>query len=76
MAIFCFTDIEGSTEKWEKHKSVMGAVIARHNKIFEDNLTRFGGTLIKHTGDGIYAIFDGPVGRSDAALMGQQPRSL
>ena len=43
MAIFCFTDIEGSTEKWEKHRAVMGQVIAMHNKILETEVARFGG---------------------------------
>jgi predicted ATPase/class 3 adenylate cyclase len=68
MAIFCFTDIEGSTEKWEKHRDVMGQVIARHNQILEQNVARFGGQVIKHTGDGIYAIFDGPEERAAEAL--------
>src|SRR5437773_344022 len=68
MAIFCFTDIEGSTEKWEKHAGAMGQVIARHNLILEKNVAAFGGEVIKHTGDGIFAIFDGPGALTDAPL--------
>jgi predicted ATPase/class 3 adenylate cyclase len=69
MAIFCFTDIEGSTEKWEKHRAVMGQVIAMHNKILETEVARFGGEVIKHTGDGVFAIFEGAVSQTDQPLQ-------
>jgi predicted ATPase/class 3 adenylate cyclase len=72
MAVFCFTDIEGSTEKWEKYKSVMGQVIARHNQILETAVPKFGGRVIKNTGDGIYAIFDAPLPSLQCALVIQK----
>lgn len=58
MPIFLFTDIEGSTEKWEKFKQKMGEVLARHDAILSENISRYGGKIIKHTGDGIFAIFE------------------
>src|SRR5262245_40353196 len=63
MSVFCFTDIEGSTEKWEKHKGEMPQVLLRHNRIMEERMAASGGKIIKHTGDGVYAIFE--EGRSD-----------
>jgi predicted ATPase len=58
MPIFLFTDIEGSTEKWEKYKQRMGKVLARHDEILAENISRYGGKIVKHTGDGIFAIFE------------------
>lgn len=58
MPIFLFTDIEGSTEKWEKFKQKMGEVLARHDAILSENISQYGGKIIKHTGDGIFAIFE------------------
>ncbi len=58
MAVFLFTDIEGSTKKWEKHPEKMKKVLARHDKIIKENIERFGGCIIKHTGDGVFAVFE------------------
>src|SRR6185369_10690011 len=69
MAIFCFTDIEGSTEKWEKYPAVMGQVIALHNQILETEVARFGGEVIKHTGDGVFALFDGAAAQPEQPLQ-------
>src|SRR3954468_24144915 len=69
MAIFCFTDIEGSTEKWERHRDVMGRIIVRHNQILDIAVARFGGRVIKYMGDGIYAVFDDEVARTENPLL-------
>jgi len=58
MAVFLFTDIEGSTKKWEKYPESMKKVLARHDKIIKEKIDRFGGCIIKHTGDGVFAVFD------------------
>lgn len=57
MSIFAFTDIEGSTGLWERHQGAMGAVIARHYAILDELTPRWGGKIIKKTGDGIFALF-------------------
>jgi class 3 adenylate cyclase/predicted ATPase len=57
MPIFCFTDIEGSTTRWEQYKDAMGMVIARHYAILDSVVPKHGGKIIKKTGDGIYAVF-------------------
>ncbi len=59
MPIFLFTDIEGSTEKWEKHPTEMGPALALHDAIFTECLATHGGVIIKHTGDGVFALFEG-----------------
>jgi class 3 adenylate cyclase/alpha-beta hydrolase superfamily lysophospholipase len=56
-----FTDIVGSTEQASKlgDKKWRG-VLDRHDEITERHVSRFGGRLVKSTGDGALAIFDGP----------------
>ena len=59
MPVFLFTDIEGSTEKWERYKKEMGKALVRHDEIITKNIKKYNGEVIKHTGDGIFAIFEG-----------------
>ncbi len=59
MLVFLFTDIEKSTQLWEKHRAVMVEVISRHDAILTQIVQRSGGKVIKHTGDGIFAVFNG-----------------
>jgi class 3 adenylate cyclase len=58
MLVFLFTDIEGSTRLWEEHTAEMGAVIARHDALLQQEVTASGGRITKHTGDGITAAFE------------------
>ncbi len=56
-----FTDIVGSTEMlaaegddhWRRH-------LDDHDRLVDTVLARYGGRRAKHTGDGIFALFDGP----------------
>jgi class 3 adenylate cyclase/pimeloyl-ACP methyl ester carboxylesterase len=56
-----FTDIVGSTEllaaqgdeHWRRH-------LDDHDRLVDTVLARYGGRRAKHTGDGIFALFDGP----------------
>jgi hypothetical protein len=57
MPVFVFTDIEGSTRLWEEHTGGMGAVIARHDAILQEQVSASGGRITKHTGDGITAAY-------------------
>jgi predicted ATPase/tetratricopeptide (TPR) repeat protein len=52
------TDIEGSTRRWEKAPDAMEAALGRHDRIAEECVAEFGGTVVKHTGDGVFAVFD------------------
>ena len=56
-----FTDIVGSTKmavdlgdrRW-------GELLDRHDEVIHDALLRFRGPVVKGTGDGVLATFDGP----------------
>ena len=58
MAVFLITDIEGSTQKWEQNPEVMKSTLVRHDEIIKTQIAKNGGQIIKHTGDGIFAVFD------------------
>jgi len=59
VVVFLFTDIEGSTEKWEKYRGEMKRVLVRHDRILYEEIERHGGRVVKHTGDGVFAVFEG-----------------
>lgn len=59
--IFLLTDIEGSTRLWERYGDIMGEALRQHDTILENEIGRWGGQIVKHTGDGIFAVF--PSGR-------------
>jgi predicted ATPase/class 3 adenylate cyclase/Tfp pilus assembly protein PilF len=58
MAVFLFTDIEGSTKKWEKYPELMKDILAKHDAIIRTNVEDYGGKIIKHTGDGFFVVFN------------------
>ena len=55
---FLFTDIEGSTSKWEEQPEQMAQAVGRHDALLRDSVHRHGGRIVKTTGDGIYAAFE------------------
>jgi predicted ATPase/class 3 adenylate cyclase len=58
VSIFLFTDIEGSTQLWEEHRLAMTRALMRHDALLTEQITQHGGQIIKHTGDGVFAIFE------------------
>jgi predicted ATPase/class 3 adenylate cyclase len=54
---FLFTDIEASTRQWEADATGMSAALARHDETLRAAIVAAGGTVFKHTGDGICAVF-------------------
>ena len=68
---FLFTDIEGSTRRWEADPEAMRAALAAHDECCARRSTAHGGWLFKHTGDGVCAAF-APARRraSTAAVAG------
>ena len=54
---FLFTDIEGSTQLWEKHFDAMKDALARHDELLHAAIKARHGQVIKSTGDGLYAVF-------------------
>lgn len=57
MLVFFFTDIEKSTEKWEKYHEKMNEVLVKHDRILKEIIECHEGTIVKHTGDGVFAVF-------------------
>ena len=58
MQTFLFTDIESSTQLWEKHPREMTSALARHDEIISAAIEASGGKVLKTTGDGFIAVFD------------------
>lgn len=54
---YLFTDIDGSTEKWERTPNEMKDALARHDALIDAIVARNGGTIRDHAGDGVFATF-------------------
>ncbi|MEQ8227102.1 MAG: adenylate/guanylate cyclase domain-containing protein [Rhodospirillales bacterium] len=64
-----FTDIAGSTALTQELGDAGAQEVVRaHNKIVRENLTRFQGREVKHTGDGMMCSFDQPTNAVEAAI--------
>ncbi|MDT7759582.1 MAG: hypothetical protein QOH27_5480 [Mycobacterium sp.] len=68
---FLFTDIEGSTRRWEADAAEMRAALAAHDDVLRVAIEAYGGWLFKHTGDGVCAAFASPRAAVDAAVAAQ-----
>ena len=68
---FLFTDVEGSTRRWEADPEGMRAAIAAHDQVVRQAIEKHGGWLFKHTGDGVCAAFASPRSAVDAAVAAQ-----
>jgi class 3 adenylate cyclase len=53
---FLFTDVEGSTRRWETAADAMREALAAH-EVLRKAIEARGGRLFKHTGDGVCAAF-------------------
>src|SRR5271156_2049535 len=73
---FLFTDIEGSTRRWEADAESMRAALAAHDEVLRDAIQAYGGWLFKHTGDGVCAAFASPRSAVDAAVAAQRVLEL
>src|SRR5262245_8550002 len=69
---FLFTDIEGSTQRWEQHPDAMPAALARHDAILREVIAAHRGGIVKTTGDGIHAVFARAADALTAAVMAQR----
>jgi hypothetical protein len=50
---FLFTDVEGSTRRWEADAEGMRVALAAHDEVLREAIEAHGGWLFKHTGDGV-----------------------
>ena len=54
---FLFTDIEGSTERWERDRQAMTATVERHIALLDAAIQVHAGIHFKTVGDAIQAAF-------------------
>jgi predicted ATPase len=73
---FLFTDIEGSTRRWEADPKAMRGDLVLHDEVLRSAVEAHGGWLFKHTGDGVCAAFDSPRRAIDAAIAAQRQLTI
>jgi class 3 adenylate cyclase len=73
---FLFTDVEGSTRRWEADAEAMGEALSAHDEVLRTAIEARGGQLFKHTGDGVCAVFTSPRAAVDAAVAAQRALEL
>ncbi len=54
---FLFTDIEGSTARWEAQREAMAGALVRHDALLRGAIEGRGGTVFKTVGDAFCAVF-------------------
>ena len=69
---FLFSDIEGSTRRWEADPAAMRAVLARHDALVREHVAAHRGRVFKTVGDGFYVVFDAPAEAVAAAVAVQR----
>jgi predicted ATPase/class 3 adenylate cyclase len=72
MVTFLFTDIEGSTARWERDAEAMAVAIPRHDALLNSAVEEHGGRVFKSLGDGICAVFPDAVAAVTAAVEAQR----
>ncbi len=69
---FLFTDIEGSTTRWEQHPEAMRTALVRHDALLREVITAHDGYVFKMMGDAVYAAFAVAADAVAAALAAQR----
>ena len=73
---FLFTDIEGSTRRWEFDADAMRSALVAHDKVLRTAIEAYDGFLFSHTGDGVMAAFASPMSAVNAAIDAQRELQL
>jgi predicted ATPase/class 3 adenylate cyclase len=68
---FLFSDVEGSTQRWEHHRDAMKAAVARHEQLMSTAIKQHGGYVFKTIGDAFCAAFPTAPDAAGAALDAQ-----
>ncbi|MGH7549584.1 MAG: adenylate/guanylate cyclase domain-containing protein, partial [Gemmatimonadota bacterium] len=69
---FLATDIQGSTEMWERFPREMPHALERHEQLLREAIEGHGGRIFKNVGDGLFTAFSQAPGAVEAALIGQR----
>ena len=73
---FLFTDIEGSTRRWEADAEGMQAALSAHDNALGHAIDAHDGFIFSRTGDGVVAAFASPKSAVDAAVAAQRALQL
>jgi class 3 adenylate cyclase len=73
---FLFTDIEGSTRRWEADADAMRVALETHNRVLREAGEAHDGEVFNYTGDGMCAVFTAPRAAVDAAIEAQRTLEL
>ena len=69
---FLFSDIEGSTLRWEKNAELMRSAFSRQESIMREAMNDYGGYVYKMIGDAFQVAFNTAREALDAAIMAQR----
>ncbi len=69
---FWFSDLQSSTQMWERHPEAMGRALERHDSILRNAIEGTGGLVVKTTGDGFMAVFEDAAAAATAGIRAQQ----
>lgn len=69
---FLFTDIEGSTSRWEHQHAAMAVALERHDALLRPCIEARGGHVFKTVGDAFYAAFGDAAAAVAAAVDAQR----
>ena len=69
---FLFSDIEGSTSRWESHPEAMQSALRRHDALLRAAIQQHGGYVFKTIGDAFCAVFAVASDAIAAALEAQR----
>lgn len=76
MFTFLFSDVEGSTDRWNRFPEAMKSALAHHDEVLRSTITAAGGTIFKTVGDAFCAVFESPDAAANAALEIQRKLEL
>src|SRR5687767_12441681 len=69
---FLFTDIEGSTRRWQENPAAMAPAVARHDAMLREAIGAHRGHVFKTVGDAFCAAFETAPDALAAALVAQR----
>src|SRR5580704_4875549 len=72
LVTFLFTDIEGSTRRWDRDRAAMQDAVRRHDRILRDAAGAHGGAVFKTIGDAFCVAFGAADHATAAALDAQR----